>query len=85
MFKPISFIFFCLFLHGCSLTQILVDNDNDGIFNHKDICKNTPKDAPVDKFGCALDSDKDGVINLYDICPNSKLIDIVNAKGCLQK
>lgn len=66
------------------MPQVLVDNDNDGVLDHKDICKQTPKGALVDKFGCALDSDRDGVIDLYDTCPSSKLIDTVNKEGCLQ-
>ncbi len=72
----------CLFLSGCSLSQVLVDEDSDGILNHKDICKQTPLGAQVDRYGCAIDSDKDGVIDLFDICPHTPLTDVVNAQGC---
>ena len=78
-------LFFCFILGGCSLSQVLVDSDRDGVLNHKDICKNTPPNAQVDRYGCALDSDKDGVIDIYDRCKNTPLLDIVNAQGCTQR
>ncbi|MBE0491047.1 MAG: hypothetical protein IBX44_02225 [Sulfurospirillum sp.] len=85
MQKLSFFIFFCFILGGCSLSQILLDTDNDGVLNHKDICKDTPLGALVDKYGCALDNDKDGVIDIYDKCKNTLSLDIVDAQGCTQR
>ena len=58
------------------------DDDMDGVLNRKDYCPNTPINAKVDEFGCALDEDKDSVINLYDECPNTILGAPVDEKGC---
>ncbi len=73
------------FLSGCATKQPMVDNDHDGVLDYRDVCKNTPILAKVDKYGCALDSDLDGVIDLYDKCPNTPFTDKVYANGCSMK
>jgi len=58
------------------------DKDGDKVPDYRDKCLNTPKNAEVDKNGCALDNDKDGVINLFDKCPNTPKDIKVNKQGC---
>lgn len=42
------------------------DSDGDGVFDHKDLCQNTPEGVKVDNKGCALDGDEDGVPDYKD-------------------
>jgi hypothetical protein len=76
----ITTLLISLFLVSCA--TLTVDNDKDGVTDNSDACQNTPVNAKVDKFGCALDSDLDGVIDLYDNCPNTSILDNVTANGC---
>ena len=90
MIKKTLFIagFISIALSGCAYKQAQssnADSDQDGIVNYKDLCKNTPKGASVNKYGCSLDSDFDGVIDLYDKCPNTSASDLVNSSGCTIK
>ena len=48
------------------------DDDQDGIENKYDECKNTPEGCDVDSVGCAIDTDGDGVVDCEDKCPNVK-------------
>ena len=74
-----------LVISGCATKNMgKADNDQDGVINQMDICKNTPKLAIVDKYGCAVDSDHDGVIDLYDKCPNTPFLKVVNSNGCVK-
>jgi len=60
------------------------DSDGDGVFDDKDECPNTPKDAKVDERGCP-DSDNDGVADDKDDCPNNTPEEIsagVDSRGC---
>ncbi len=72
-----------LLASGCATYNLTTrDSDQDGVNNYSDICKNTPKLAIVDKYGCAIDSDHDGVIDIYDKCPNTPFLTIVKSNGC---
>ncbi len=84
MMKYSIFLSFLLSLlvSGCAINSLTTDKDQDGVADSIDICKNTPKLAIVDKFGCAADSDHDGVVDLYDKCPKTPFLKIVNSKGC---
>ena len=59
-----------------------LDSDGDGVYDDEDNCPNTPKGAPVDKFGCPLDSDGDGVFDYRDQCPNTPRGARVDSRGC---
>lgn len=58
------------------------DTDEDGIFDSKDLCPETPKGVMVDEFGCPLDSDKDGVADYIDKCSNTPANVKVDENGC---
>ena len=75
-----------LFIAGCSFSNPTInDNDKDGIYDYKDVCKSTPLGAKIDKYGCALDQDFDGIIDLYDKCPNTTASQLVDKNGCMVK
>ncbi len=60
-----------------------LDSDNDGVFDHSDLCPNTPTETPVDASGCALvDSDNDGLFDNLDVCPNSPAGTTTDSIGC---
>ena len=58
------------------------DSDNDGVYNNKDQCPNTPVGTQVDAKGCNIDADEDGVINSMDRCLNTPLGTSVDSYGC---
>jgi outer membrane protein OmpA-like peptidoglycan-associated protein len=58
------------------------DTDEDGVFDKKDKCPDTPKGAIVDKVGCPSDADGDGVFDGIDQCPETPKGWPVNAQGC---
>src|SRR6185436_19471903 len=58
------------------------DSDEDGVFDKKDKCPDTPHGAVVDKVGCPIDSDGDGVWDGIDQCPDTAKGWPVDAKGC---
>lgn len=58
------------------------DSDNDGIFDSKDQCPNSPSGYPVNEQGCNIDSDKDGVLDPSDHCPNTPTGFKVDTDGC---
>lgn len=58
------------------------DSDNDGVYDYKDACPNTPEGVKVDEFGCPLDSDGDGVPDYKDKCPNTPKGVKVDLRGC---
>ncbi len=64
----------------------VLDDDNDGVPNSKDLCPDTPVGATVDTNGCEIivigDDDGDGVNNDNDLCPNTTPGAVVDAKGC---
>ena len=63
-----------------------IDDDEDGIVNDADKCKDTKKEVAVDGNGCSedqkKDDDNDGVINGIDLCPSTKTGIVVNELGC---
>ena len=59
-----------------------VDNDNDGVIDSKDQCKNTVDGAEVDSKGCVMDTDNDGIANADDECAGTAAGTIVNTHGC---
>jgi len=60
------------------------DVDNDGVFDSKDQCLNTPAGTQVDAMGCTLNLDLDGdsVTNTLDNCPNTPAGTQVDSNGC---
>jgi len=60
----------------------LIDSDQDGVFDRKDKCPDTPKGAIVDKQGCPSDTDGDGVSDGLDRCPNTPAGATVDSAGC---
>jgi outer membrane protein OmpA-like peptidoglycan-associated protein len=58
------------------------DTDEDGVYDKKDKCPDTPHGAIVDKNGCPMDSDGDGVWDGIDQCPDTPKGWPVDAKGC---
>jgi outer membrane protein OmpA-like peptidoglycan-associated protein len=58
------------------------DTDEDGVFDKKDKCPNTPHGAIVDAVGCPKDSDGDGVWDGLDQCPDTPHGWPVDARGC---
>lgn len=58
------------------------DSDNDGVFDDKDQCPNSPAGYPVDAKGCNIDSDHDGVLDPADKCPNTPEGFKVDSDGC---
>ncbi len=58
------------------------DQDFDGVFDQKDECPNTPKDAKVDSKGCVLDSDEDGIADFEDNCPTEGKGFAIDRSGC---
>jgi len=63
-------------------TQPLKDSDNDGVFDHKDHCPDTPFGVKVDQWGCPLDNDQDGVPDYEDQCPGTLPGVRVDSHGC---
>ncbi|ETR70893.1 MAG: OmpA-OmpF porin, OOP family [Candidatus Magnetoglobus multicellularis str. Araruama] len=62
--------------------QPLKDSDNDGVFDHKDHCPDTPFGVKVDQWGCPLDNDQDGVPDYEDQCPGTLPGVRVDPHGC---
>lgn len=60
----------------------LVDSDNDGVYDNKDQCPDTPAGVQVDANGCPVDSDKDGVADYLDKCPDTPAGVKVDSTGC---
>jgi hypothetical protein len=78
-------------LHNISLTASAIfqfggrpvkDRDNDGIYDGRDKCPDTPHGTIVDDKGCPLDSDKDGIFDGLDKCPDTPKHMQVGNKGC---
>ena len=68
-----------------SLTEIsnkMRDSDNDGFLDADDDCPNTPLNAFVDQYGCALDFDNDGVADNLDHCLKTPPGVQVDEYGC---
>lgn len=63
-------------------TQVAVDGDGDGVFNHRDQCPDTKTGIAVGRNGCPPDSDNDGVADYQDKCPNTPPGIAVDAAGC---
>lgn len=57
------------------------DSDGDGVFDHKDLCQNTPTGVTVDNKGCALDEDEDGVPDYKDKEANTPAGTMVTRDG----
>ncbi len=56
----------------------VTDDDNDGVKDDQDLCRNTPLNQNVNSQGCP-DSDGDGIFDNFDKCPNANdLIDLDN-------
>jgi outer membrane protein OmpA-like peptidoglycan-associated protein len=64
-------------MNGC-----LIDNDDDGVPDYIDECKDTPFEAreTVDQRGCPKDSDFDGIPDYIDDCP--KIPGVESNRGC---
>jgi len=60
-----------------------IDSDNDGVFDHKDQCPDTPVGVKVDPWGCPLDNDQDGVPDYEDKCPKTMPGTRVDQYGCV--
>lgn len=67
-------------------TDCVVDTDQDGVIDQKDVCPATPLGTVVNASGCPLaqkkDSDGDGVTDTFDRCPDSAPGAKVDDKGC---
>jgi OOP family OmpA-OmpF porin len=70
------------FVLGKKRPQPQIDSDNDGVFDHKDHCPDTPVGVKVDQWGCPLDNDQDGVPDFEDKCPNTPPGTLVDQYGC---
>ena len=60
----------------------LLDDDNDGVVNTEDQCKDTPPNTLVDIKGCALDTDGDKVADSRDACRGTPRGVKVDERGC---
>jgi OOP family OmpA-OmpF porin len=58
------------------------DDDNDGVYEGIDMCRNTPAGVTVDRVGCPLDTDGDAVADYLDLCPDTPKGVIVDQDGC---
>jgi OOP family OmpA-OmpF porin len=65
-----------------SPAPVIGDTDGDGVPDDRDRCPRTPRDRPVDEFGCQLDADADGVVDGQDQCPDTPRGVGVDARGC---
>ena len=63
-------------------TPVEADDDNDGIVNSQDECKNTPAGVKVTENGCEIDTDGDGVVDSKDQCANTVAGAQVDPNGC---
>ena len=63
--------------------ESVLDTDNDGISDSKDVCPDSPIDSVVNGVGCP-DSDNDGVFDDRDQCENTEVGSDVDYYGCLQ-
>ena len=72
-------------ISACSSIDPNLDTDEDGVSDIIDRCPNTPTNAEVDDYGCALsqlDSDEDGVTDDIDQCENTPFGAEVDSVGC---
>ena len=72
-------------ISACSSIDPNLDTDQDGISDILDRCPDTPTNAEIDDFGCALsqlDSDEDGVTDDIDQCENTPFGAEVDSVGC---
>ena len=58
------------------------DSDNDGIYDSRDQCANSPPGVMVDSTGCNVDADGDGILNSMDECSDTPAGIEVGARGC---
>jgi outer membrane protein OmpA-like peptidoglycan-associated protein len=65
-----------------AVTVALLDDDNDGVPNTDDLCKDTPPNTLVDIKGCALDTDGDKVADSRDACRGTPRGVKVDSRGC---
>jgi len=98
---PAAFIFVAILipfvLSSCAhiSTPVLVDSDNDGVYDNYDYRSDyptplyydqcptsTPMGVKVDNWGCPLDADKDGVPDYLDKCPDTPIGVKVDKDGC---
>lgn len=56
---------------GARPKKKMKDDDNDGVANKYDKCKETRPGYAVDSVGCDLDSDKDSIVDTEDKCPET--------------
>ncbi len=81
--KSLILIFAIFYFTGCVTNSVSSsDIDKDGVSDYRDVCKNTPFGAKVNRHGCALDTDFDGVIDLYDQCSGTTASQLVDEAGC---
>ncbi len=67
---------------GRSAGGVDADDDQDGVGNRRDRCRETPRGALVDDRGCPTDQDGDGVFDGIDRCPGTPSGTTVDAVGC---
>ncbi len=60
----------------------IVDADNDGVLDDKDLCPYTPQWVIVDENGCPVDTDKDGIPDYLDKCADTPEGAKVDENGC---
>lgn len=58
------------------------DSDSDGVYDHMDMCPDTPLGVAVNSSGCPPDSDGDGVYDYMDKCPDTPSGVTVDSSGC---
>ncbi|MCI0507830.1 MAG: OmpA family protein [Gammaproteobacteria bacterium] len=63
-------------------SNLLADDDNDGVINTDDNCKDTLPATLVDIKGCALDTDGDTVADSHDACRGTPRGVKVDERGC---
>lgn len=56
---------------AAATASTLMDDDQDGVPNARDLCPNTAAKALVDDTGCLLDRDQDSVPDSIDKCPTT--------------
>jgi hypothetical protein len=61
------------------------DEDQDGVADNRDRCRNTMRGALVDPRGCPTDLDGDGVSDGIDRCPGTPKGTPVDVIGCPRK
>jgi len=70
------------FVQDVFYSDVVLDEDQDGVNDDQDRCPGTPRNVLVDVVGCPVDTDGDGVADYLDKCPGTPLDLKVDADGC---